>query len=125
MATQAASTVNGYVDPIRGLYTGKVTAGQNILDDGVYVRDRANYTTEIIFITAIADNETLQLGIPGIKAVFFAVDEGQSTADACNAHIDADSGLIRFKVEASATASGWLLLFIDPSVSHRAGFSGR
>ncbi len=125
MAVQAATTVNGYVDPLRGIYTGIVTAGQNILDDATKVQDRLNFTSEIIFVTAIQDNETLALGIPGIVAVFFAVDEGQTTADPTSAHLDDAAGTIRFKVEGSATSSGWLLIFIDPVIGRNRGYPGR
>lgn len=126
--TPVSSTEAGYVDPLRGLYTGVITAGQDVLTNGTKSNLRNNYITEIYYFDAsesVVDNDTWASGISGIKAVFTQCDEGQSTADAVSAHLDTAAGLIRFKVEQAETPSFWLLLFIDPSVGRRSGYPGR
>ena len=123
--TPVAAGTDGFVDPIRGVYTGTVGPDEGILTEGVRKFDRQNYTTEIYYFSAVADDDTWASGIAGLQAVFFAVSEGQDVADATSAHIDNDANDIRFKVEGAATSTGWLLALIDSGASNRSGYTGR
>ncbi len=115
----------GFVDLLRGLFTGVTTVGQDLVTDGVKVQSRLNYTQELYYFADIDDADTWASGIPGIQACFWQTDEGATVADAVSAHLSALDGTITFKAASGGNGKGWLLLLIDPITGRRGGYPGR
>lgn len=115
----------GFVDPLRGIYTGVTAVGDDLVADGTRLQTRNNFTSEVYYFPDIDDADTWASGIPGIQACFWQTDEGATVADAVSAHLTNADGTVTFKAASGGNGKGWLLLLIDPLLSHRSGYPGR
>ncbi len=120
--TPAAAGTANYIDPIRGLATGVVTAGESYLVEGTVVATRLTFITELYYFNSVGDGDTWASGISGIQAAFWQGDA--NGADAASATLDTAAGSIEFETNGGSALSGWVLLFIDPTTSGRSGRTG-
>ncbi len=126
--TPVASTGTGGVDVTRGVYTGEIAAGEDLITDGVQSSTRNNYVLEIYYFADVDDDDTWTSNIAGIQGVALQIDEGRTVVDGFCAILEtAASGLIRFKASdvSDNAGKGWLWVLIDPSVARRGGIPTR
>lgn len=120
--TPVAAGTTGYVDKIRGLYTGVRAAAEALLAVGTIDNNRTRYRQLLFYFSDIDDGDTWASGIQGIKGVFWSGDT--ANGDACNASLTNADGTILFETVATSDVNGWVLLFIDDNDSAH-GFSIR
>lgn len=120
--TPVAAGTAGYVDKIRGVYTGVRAAAEAILTVGSIDNNRTRFRQLLYYFSDIDDGDTWASGIANIKAVFWMGDT--ANGDACNASLNNADGTILFETVSTSDVNGWVLLFIDDQDSAH-GFSIR
>ena len=118
----AAGSAN-YIDRIRGLQVGPIATGEAYLANGTTSSERNSYITELYYFSDIDDGDTWASGIRGIKSAFWQGED--ASTDAVNVSPTDAAGNLFFESNSIDNLSGWVLLFIDPVVAGRAGFTGR
>lgn len=109
--TPVAAGTAGYVDKVRGLYTGVRAAAETLIAVGTVSNTRNRYRQMVFYFDNVDDGDTWASGIQNIKACFWSGDaEG---GDAVNAVLTDANGTITFETTATADTNGWLLLMID------------
>lgn len=114
--TPVAAGTAGYVDQIRGVYTGVRASTEAILSVGTVDNNRTRFRQLIRYFSDIDDGDTWASGISGIKAVFWSGDA--EAGDACNAVLTDADGTITFETVTTSNVNGFVLLMIesdDPS----------
>lgn len=108
--TPATSATAGYVDPIRGLYTGPVALTETVLANATRISDRSKLRTKLVYFSgAVSDGDTYAAP-SGVKAVFTSENDPNG-ATHCNATITSGS-TVTFDCTGNVTGI-WLLMFID------------
>lgn len=116
--TPVAAGTAGYVDKVRGMYTGAQTGGQALLSVGSIDNNRTRFRQLMFYFATIADGDTWASGIAGIKGAFWHGDT--DNADPCNVSTTDLVGNIVFET-GGATSNGWVLLFIDSEMGAASG----
>ena len=121
--TPVASNGAGGVDLQRGLFTGTIAVGDDLLTDGTAVNTRTNFVLEVRYFADVDDDDTWASGILGIQGVAVQIDEGRTVVDAFTANLETANGLIRFKATDTSdnAGKGWLWILIDPAVARQSG----
>lgn len=109
--TPVAAGTAGYVDKVRGVYTGVRAAAEAILTVGSVSNTRNRYRQMVFYFADIDDGDTWASGIQNIKAVWWMGDT--ANGDACNAALTNADGTITFETVATSDVNGWVLLMID------------
>lgn len=109
--TPVAAGTAGYVDKIRGLYTGVRAAAEAILTVGSIDNNRTRFRQMVFYFSDIDDGDTWASGIQGIKACWWMGDT--ANGDACNVSLTNADGSILFETVATSDVNGWVLLMID------------
>lgn len=120
--TPVSAGTAGYVDKVRGVYTGVRASAEAILSVGTNNNNRLRFRQLIFYFSDIDDGDTWASGIANIKAVFWSGDaEG---GDAVNAVLTNADGTITFETTATSDLNGFVLLMIDDDDAAH-GFSAR
>jgi hypothetical protein len=109
--TPVAAGTAGYVDKVRGVYTGVRGSTEALIAVGTVSNTRNRYRQMVFYFDNIDDGDTWASGIQNIKAVFWSGDA--EAGDACNAVLTVADGTITFETVATSDVNGWVLLFID------------
>ncbi len=120
--TPVSAGTAGYVDKVRGVYTGVRAATDAILTVGTVDNNRLRFRQILFYFSDIDDGDTWASGIQNIKAVFWMGDT--ANGDACNAALTNADGTITFETVSTSDVNGWVLLMIDDGDSAH-GFSQR
>ena len=119
--TPVSAGTAGYVDQVRGVYTGARGSAESILSVGTISNNRLRFRQLIFFFSDIDDGDTWTSGIPGIQAVFWSGDT--EATDAVNAVLTtAATGEITFETTSTSNLSGFVLLMIDDGNDPARGF---
>lgn len=118
--TPVAVGTAGYVDRVRGVYTGVRASAEAILTVGTNNNNRLRFRQLIFYFSDIDDGDTWASGIQNIQAVFWSGDA--EAGDACNAVLTNADGTITFETVATNDVNGFVLLMIDDADSAH-GFS--
>lgn len=109
--TPVAAGTAGYVDKVRGVYTGVRASTEALIAVGTVSNTRNRYRQMIFYFDNIDDGDTWASGIQNIKAVFWSGDA--EAGDAVNAVLTNADGTITFETTATSDLNGWVLLMID------------
>lgn len=109
--TPVAAGTAGYVDKVRGIYTGVRASAEALIAVGTVSNTRNRYRQMIFYFDNVDDGDTWASGIQNIKAVFWSGDA--EAGDAVNAVLTNADGTITFETTATSDLNGWVLLFID------------
>lgn len=116
-----AGTV-GYVDKVRGIYTGvRPLATDALLTVGSIDNNRLRFRQLLYYFADLDDLDTWASGILGIKGLFWS---GDTLTDQANAALSNADGTVTFSTPVAGNANGWLLVLID-SDNPAHGFSQR
>lgn len=124
VTVSTAATDTGYVDPIRGAFSGTQADTESILTVGTFSRDRHKWSTYLAYVSVAADADTLDcsavLGIQGVKMAFWkGLSMNATVEDHVNVSVNGTDTLI---FECAAAAQGYLLIFY---VEEQPGRKGR
>lgn len=118
--TPVSAGTAGYVDQVRGVYTGVRDSAESILSVGTVSNARNRFRQLIFYFSDIDDGDTWASGIQNIQAVFWSGDT--EATDAVNAVLTNADGTITFETTSTSNLSGFVLLMIDEPNDPARGF---
>lgn len=124
-ATVTAAGTAGYVDRTRGIPEAPASPALTDIIKTAYslTANRSRYITEMYHFTSIDDTDTWASGITGIQIVFAANALAMGDDDNVCARLTSAGGVVTFQAEANG-GEAYILLFVDPVASGRAGVRG-
>lgn len=121
--TPVSAGTTGYVDAVRGVWTGARGSAEVIQTVGTLSNNRTRFRQLIYYFSDIDDGDTWTSGLPNIQACFWSGDT--EAGDACNAVLTtAATGVITFETVSTSDISGYLLVMLDTDDTAH-GFSQR
>ena len=118
--TPVSAGTAGYVDQIRGVYTGVLGSSETFIADGTLSNNRLRYRSLIFYFADIDDGDTWASGIQNIAAVFW--QGGVEGTSAVNATLSNADGTITFFTNSVSNLTGFVLLLIDETNDPARGF---